>query len=122
MNPSVVLIVEDEDAVRELLAAVVEGLGRETALARDGEEALDLAGRVRPGLILLDRLLPRLGGEEIARSLKADPLTRDIPILAITASSAPQCVDELLAAGCAAVLPKPFELDDLEAELRQHLN
>ena len=77
--------------------------------------------RERPDLILLDLMMPGMDGFEVARQLKADPLTASIPIVAVSALARPDDREAALAAGCNDFLRKPFELDDLEALIRTYL-
>jgi CheY-like chemotaxis protein len=92
----------------------------EVITASDGLEALEQVAR-QPDLILLDLMLPRLDGFEVARRLKADPHTRQIPILALTALTRPSEQREALAAGCDALLVKPFETTHLVDEIAARL-
>ncbi len=78
-----VLIVDDDDSVRDLLEFIVRKEGFKVEKAADGEEALEKARTVSPDLILLDLMLPRFGGFEILRELQTDD-TSDIPIVIIT--------------------------------------
>ena len=77
--------------------------------------------RERPGMILLDLMMPRLDGFEVARKLKADPSTAGIPIVAVSALARPDDREAALAAGCDDFVRKPFELDELEAKIRSYL-
>src|SRR5207237_1376653 len=80
-----VLVVDDNPAVSGLLVRVLQGEGYEAAVAEDGKAALRLLAERPPDLVLLDLDLPYLSGEEVCRRLKADPLTRLIPVVIITA-------------------------------------
>ncbi len=114
-----VLIVEDEPDNQEIVRAVVEDMvGCSAVLASDGLEALDRASEERPSLVLLDLMLPRLDGYEVARRLKRDPLTRDVPIIAITALARPKDRVRATEAGCDDYVDKPFDLDLLEKKIR----
>ena len=77
-----ILIVDDDDSVRELLEFLVKKEGFKTEIAADGQEALDQARKHEPDLILLDLMLPKFGGFEIVRELQVDE--GDIPIVIIT--------------------------------------
>ncbi len=83
-NPAdkLILIVDDDDSVRELLEFLVKKEGFKTETAADGQEALDQARKHEPDLILLDLMLPKFGGFEIVRELQID--ASDIPIIIIT--------------------------------------
>ncbi len=117
-----VLIVEDEPDNQEIVRAVVEEMvGVAAILAGDGLEALSIAQRDKPDLVLLDLMLPRLDGYEVARKLKGDPETNGIPIIAITALARPKDRARALEAGCDDYVDKPFDLDLLERKIRGRL-
>ncbi len=109
-----VLIVEDEAQTQELMRLVVEdvlgGVGR---VCDDGEQAIRDAAERPPALILLDLMLPRLSGWEVARRLRQSPRTSSVPIIAVSALSRSQEREAALHAGCDAYLTKPFTPDDL---------
>lgn len=114
-----VLVVEDEPDNREIVRAVVEEMmGCRAVLAGDGVEALRRVSEEVPSLVLLDLMLPRLDGYEVARRLKSDPRTRDVPIIAITALARPRDRDRALEAGCDDFVDKPFDLDALARKVR----
>jgi CheY-like chemotaxis protein len=114
---SVVLVADDDALIRDLMLAVIaDEEGLHAVLAADGAEALAAVEAVRPTVILLDMQMPRVDGAEVARRLKADPATRDIPIVGLSASERKEAA---LAAGCDAFVAKPFMLDDLLAVLHE---
>ncbi len=109
-----VLIVEDEKQNQDLMRTVVEDLlGGEALVCDDGEKCLVEAREQSPSLILLDLMLPRLSGWEVARRLRQDPRTSSVPIIAVSALSRPQEREAALHAGCDAYLAKPFTPDDI---------
>jgi signal transduction histidine kinase/CheY-like chemotaxis protein len=109
-----VLIVEDDDASQALMRVVVEGtLGGRVRVSADGEQALAEATSEPPSLILLDLMLPRLSGWEVARRLRQHPATRGVPIIAVSALARPQEREAALHAGCDAYLSKPFLPEEL---------
>lgn len=115
-----VLVVDDNPDLREILVEALEFVGFRTASAADGVEALAAIKRLRPDVVLMDLALPRMGGIEVTRVLKASPKTRTIPIIAV--SEFPDDVLKIaLSAGCAAALRKPVELDGLVREIRRVL-
>ena len=117
-----VLIVEDEPDNQEIVRAVVEDMvGCRAVLASDGLEALERASEEHPSLVLLDLMLPRLDGYEVARRLKRDALTRDVPIIAITALARPKDRIRATEAGCDDYVDKPFDLDLLERKIRARI-
>ncbi len=114
-----VLIVEDEPDNQEIVRAVVEDMvGCSAMLAADGVEALDRVSEELPSLVLLDLMLPKMDGYEVARRLKGDPRSSHIPIIAITALARPADRTRALEAGCNDYVDKPFDLDALEAKVR----
>lgn len=106
-----ILIVEDDAAVGSMIDDYLVGAGYRTARAGDGREAVQQVSDVRPDLIVMDLMMPRLTGGEAARELRDDPLTTNIPILGISAVADVTSIAELLPID--SVLPKPFDLDDL---------
>jgi len=109
-----VLIVEDEKDNQDLMRAVVEDLlGGTTSVCSDGERAVFEAVEDPPALILLDLMLPSLSGWEVARRLRQNHRTKNVPILAVTALARPQERESALHAGCDAYLSKPFSPDDM---------
>jgi CheY-like chemotaxis protein/anti-sigma regulatory factor (Ser/Thr protein kinase) len=108
-----VLYVEDNLANLSLIESVMHSRPRiELIPALQGRIGLDLARRHAPDLVLLDLHLPDLSGEEVLRHLKAEPATRHIPVVFITADAMPGTAERLLAAGAAACLAKPLDIDE----------
>jgi CheY-like chemotaxis protein len=105
-----ILIADDEEPLRELLGAVLEQAGHRTLLAIHGGRALELAKAERPDLVISDVMMPRMGGVELCRRLKAGDGTRAIPVILMSSAG------EQVARGVAfdAFLAKPFHLDELE--------
>jgi two-component system cell cycle response regulator DivK len=100
----------------------LELLGYPTSLvARNGSIALQIVREEVPDLILMDIMLPGMDGFELARNLKANPLTRAIPILAVTAKAMPGDRERCLASGCDGYLAKPFLPPKLKAEIEKLL-
>lgn len=116
-----VLIVEDNPDMRDLLGLVVERLGYVPVFASEGEEGVEKAIAEKPNLILLDMMMPRMDGWEAARRLRANPGTKEIPILAITALFRSHDLDACLLAGCNGYIVKPFSVLDLQAKIRELL-
>ena len=100
-----VLLVEDSKFLKIALERSLNKAGFEVVIAQDGEEALRIAGRALPDIILLDMLLPKLGGYEVLQALKADPLTAHIPVI-ILSSLSQQNEEKLKKAGAAAYFEK----------------
>ena len=109
-----VLVVEDELQTQELVRVVVEDmLGGVARMCDDGEQSVREAAERPPALILLDLMLPRVSGWEVARRLRQSPRTATVPIVAVSALSRPQEREAALHAGCDAYLTKPFTPDAL---------
>ena len=108
-----VLVVDDVDHGREIFAEYLEFRGFRVATAADGQEALDKAFELLPDIILMDLSLPKLDGWEATRRLKADPATRAIPIIALSAHALAGARERALAAGCDEFDTKPVVFDRL---------
>ena len=110
-----ILIVEDNELNLKLLHDVLEVYGYETITTREGRAAVTLARDEHPDLILLDLQLPDISGYTAAAQLKADPQTRDIPVIAVTAFAMTGDERKALDAGCDAYVAKPIVLRDFLA-------
>ena len=108
-----ILLVEDNEMNRDMLARRPRRRGHEVLVAVDGAEGLELARREAPTLILMDMTLPVLDGWEATRRLKADPATGSIPIIALTAHAMNEDRERALAAGCDDYDTKPIEFPRL---------
>jgi len=106
-----VLVVEDDEAVSSLLVALLEDRGYVAVPAMDGKSAIELARKLGPDLITLDLALPGTDGHEVLQNLKANPETRDIPVVVISAFT------QILPAGdrkkLAYLLGKPFDVTEV---------
>jgi two-component system cell cycle response regulator DivK len=105
-----ILIVEDNELNLKLLNDILVYHRYEILAARLGEEAIQLARRHMPNLIILDIQLPDISGLEAARRLKADEQTRDIPIIAVTAFALQGDEAKVIASGCDAYVSKPLNV------------
>jgi CheY-like chemotaxis protein len=123
IGPSV-LLVDDRLEMLGIHAAYLRKHGYRVLLAENGIDGLAFARAYRPDLIVLDQSMPDLTGVEVARQLKADPATADMPILMMTALSYGAIGMVALEAGCEAFLPKPVEpsrlLREVEKRIRRH--
>ncbi len=113
-----VLVVEDESAVREMLRFVLEQDGYDVREAADVEQARHAISELYPSLILLDWMLPGVSGVEFARSLKRDDLTREIPIIMLTARGEEDDKVRGLESGADDYVTKPFSTRELLARIR----
>jgi two-component system cell cycle response regulator DivK len=108
-----ILLVEDNEMNRDMLSRRLIRRGYEVLLAVDGEQGVAMAHSESPALVLMDISLPVVDGWEAARRLKADPRTRSIPIIALTAHAMTGDREKALAAGCDDFETKPVELSRL---------
>ena len=112
MARELILIVEDNEKNRKLVRDVLQFKGYQTIKAATAEEDIDLARAQRPSLILMDIQLPRMDGLTALAQLKAEPLTRAIPVIAITASAMPQDLERIRQAGFDAYQTKPISVKE----------
>ncbi len=110
------LVVDDNKVIRQLIRVNLELEGFEVVTAADGAECLDVVHRVRPDVVTLDVVMPRLDGIRTAERLRADPRTRDLPVAIISACGE---VADGAAPGVDAFLAKPFEPAELVRVVRQ---
>jgi|SRR6476646_5970681 CheY-like chemotaxis protein len=117
-----ILIVEDNSAVRELMAVVLRRSGYEVFEAGDGLQGTEQAGSLYPDLIIVDLGLPGFGGDELIACIKADYRTAAIPAIVNTACPPNNpAVKRAIAAGAAEILFKPTELKLLLAAVSRHV-
>src|SRR5262245_4774089 len=119
-----VLLVEDDADTREVVCALLEEEGYQTAAAADGQQAIDYLGACEdpPCLVLLDLLMPRVGGVAVLRWMRTQPRLEKVPVAVISAR--PQASSAQLAAQfrdhVIGVLQKPFDIDRVVKLLEQH--
>ncbi len=108
-----VLVVEDNEPNRRMLARRLQRRGYEISTAADGAEAIDSVRREPPDIILMDMSLPVMHGWDATREIKSDPVTASIPIIALTAHALSGDRDKALQSGCDEFDTKPYDLDRL---------
>ena len=113
-----ILVVEDEPAIQELIAVNLEHAGHRVQRAHNAAEADAMIREVRPDLIVLDWMLPDLAGTALARRLRADARSKDIPIIMLTARAQEQDKIEGLESGADDYLTKPFSPKELLARIK----
>jgi two-component system cell cycle response regulator DivK len=114
-----ILVVDDDWATRRALAQLLgDELDAEVAEAEDGEDARYALMEATPDVALVDARMPWPDGFELMRRMQLDPITAAIPVVGISALPVAQ---RMLAAGCVAFVPKPFEAEDLIAAVRSAL-
>ncbi|HET6568206.1 MAG TPA: response regulator transcription factor [Rhodothermales bacterium] len=117
-NASKILIVDDEDDIRDLLRYNLEREGYATALARDGVEALEVAEEERPDMVILDVMMPRMDGVEVCRRIRRNAFLRKTPILMLTARAEEEDQIRGLDVGADIYLSKPVSVPILLSQLR----
>lgn len=121
MAQKVILLVEDHPQDLELVTDLLRGAGYQVLTATTAEEALVLTNSHRPDLILMDIRLPGLDGLQATRLLKADPATRTIPVIALTAHAMPEDQERTREAGCDGHLTKPLRAQAFLEQLDTYL-
>lgn len=117
-----ILLVEDNELNRDMLSRRLVKYGYEIDIAINGEESVQRAQSQRPDLILMDMSLPVMDGWQAASAIKADPNTRHIPIIALTAHAMGEDRQKALNAGCDEYDTKPIDLTRLLAKIRLFVN
>lgn len=113
-NNPLVLVVEDHADTREMLRILLNMIGCRVIEAEDGEQAMSVAEKGHPDLILLDVKIPLLDGLTVARLIRSHPVLNKVPIVLITGMETPQLRREALSAGCNDCLIKPLDFERLQ--------
>lgn len=116
-----ILYVEDNDDNVYVLKRWFSIVGLELIVASDGEQGVAMAAQELPDLILMDQSLPGIDGWEAARQIKASPVTRHIPVIALTANAMSGDREKALAAGCDDFDTKPIDIERLVEKIRAHV-
>ena len=112
-----ILLVEDEEANRDMLSRRLQRRSYNVVAAEDGLQGCALARSAQPDLILMDVKMPQMSGLDATRVLKADPETRPIPIIGLSAYAMEEDREQALAAGCDEYDTKPVDLPRLLAKM-----
>ena len=113
-----ILIAEDERDIRDLVAFTLRFAGYEVFPASNGEEAVELAPKVNPDLILMDVRMPRMTGYEACKVMKTNPDLKDIPVVFLTARGQESEIQQGIEAGAEEYLLKPFAPDLLTTRVK----
>ena len=117
MSEKKILLVEDNPVNRRLAEFLLRSQGYQVRAATNALEAFDTIKAERPDLILMDVQLPGMDGLEATRKLKAEPTTRDIPVVAVTSYAMKGDREKALAAGCSGYITKPIDKDTFVREV-----
>jgi DNA-binding response OmpR family regulator len=114
-----ILVVDDDPTIRSVLEALLEDEGFTPVMAANGRQAVEIVESNPPELVLMDLMMPVMSGVEAVRSLKSNPVTASIPIIAMSAGFIlRESIDDLLAD---SIISKPFDLDALIANIHASL-
>jgi two-component system cell cycle response regulator DivK len=122
MAGELILITEDHEKNRKLIREVLQVTGYQTLETETAEEGIRLAHEFRPALILMDLQLPGMDGIEALAALRADPATRPIPVIAVTASAMTHSQADILAAGFDGYQTKPISVKEFLRLVREVLD
>jgi len=122
MSSGFVVICEDDPLLTELLAHRLGRRGYETAVARDGNEALALLAKRPPDAVIMESMLPGHDGHEVLRWIRENDQLRDLPVIILSARKQDRDIVEALELGASDYVTKPFILDELVARLARLLS
>jgi len=117
-----ILLCDNEQSLRNLMRASLDGLGHEVHEATTGEEGLRLAPELAPDLVLLDMMMPGRSGLEVLRELRSDPALADIAVVMVTARVQADDREAAFAAGADGFVSKPFRPAELVALVSELLD
>ena len=116
-----ILVAEDEPDIRELMTFMLRFAGYEVVAASNGEDAVHLAGRELPDLVIMDVRMPRMTGYDACRMIKTNPELRDVPVVFLSAKGQDSEIKSGMEAGAEAYLLKPFSPMELTNRVRSIL-
>ena len=117
-----VMVVDDAHDIRELISIQLRWKGYQVVEATNGKEAVELATRSNPGLILMDLSMPVMDGYEATRQIKALPGFGQVPIVAVSAFCNPYNEHKALEAGCVECVSKPIDFPAFDSLVSKHLH
>jgi len=120
-NMKTILLVDDNSTLRHLMSLTLESMGYKPITAANGNEGVEKAIFSKPDLMLLDVMLPDIDGPQVAKILRHEPATKDIPIIAISAAFRASVRQDCLTAGCNDFIVKPFTSELLGEKLRSFM-
>lgn len=112
-----VLIIDDDEQIRKLVAVYLEDAGHVVRHAENGRKGLDMVEQAVPDLIILDINMPVMDGTHVMKALRVYPPTVKVPVIALSAVSVPEMRDDMHAMGCDAYVVKPIDISVLLAKV-----
>ena len=122
MANETILIVEDSALNRKLVEAILRPHGYRLLIAVDGAEGIEIATREKPDLVLMDLQLPQVSGYDATQTLKSQPETAHIPIVALTAHAMAEEHERAMEIGCDGYITKPIDTRAFPGQVREHLD
>jgi sigma-B regulation protein RsbU (phosphoserine phosphatase) len=119
--PSTILVVDDNPVNLQVLVRTLDGQGHRILVAKTGHAALEIARRVRPNLVLLDVMMPDLGGFEVCRALKADPAMKETAVIFLSALGDVEDKVSGLTLGAVDYITKPIQPEEVQVRVSNHL-
>ena len=116
-----IVLIEDSKVLGTALSGALQVEGIEVHWAQNGVEGVQKAKQIRPDLILLDLMLPKLSGFEVCKLLKTDDATWRIPVIVMSTLADAESQDRAKEAGADFFIPKPYDLTDTLNEIKKHL-
>ena len=117
-----ILVVDDEPPIVRLMEFILARQGHQMLVAVNGEEALEKVRTQNPDLVLLDIMMPRIDGYEVARTLRADPATADLPIIMLSAKAQEEDIQKGIDVGVNEYITKPFSPEQLVHVVTDYLS
>lgn len=108
-----VLVIDDDELTSAILQELLEARDYEVYVAEDGDGGLELARKVKPDLILLDMVMPKMTGFEVLPLLRSHPITKETPVIALTGATTSASRDDAHLAGCDIYVTKPINKENL---------
>lgn len=115
-----VLVIDDDDDIRDIIVLNLEVAGYEISQASDGRQGLEAAIAEPPDLILLDVLMPRMNGIEVCKEIRQQPALAKTPVILLTSKDQENDIDRGFAAGADDYIVKPFSLRELQSRVLRH--
>lgn len=122
MNSKIILVIDDDLTLLSIVESVLEAYSFNVITAENGEDGIEKAKTHTPNAILLDRKMPGLSGQDVLKTLKKDPKTKDIPVVMLTGDNNVSDVAKSLELGASDYIVKPFDNENLLMRIKNVLN